>query len=385
MRNRLLLSLLAAFLWFAALSFAAAEPSSIDTALIPFVESNSLAGAVTLVASKDKILDLSAVGYADVATKKPMETGDLFWIASMSKAMTAAALMMLVDEGEVNVDDPVEKYLPEFRGQMVVVEQDDAHVVLKRAGHPITVKNILSHTSGLPFKSRVEGRIDALPLRQAVMSYALTPLEFEPGFKYSYSNAGINTAGRIIEVVSGEPFEKFMNERLFQPLGMKNTTYWPTARQISRLAKSYKPNAAKTGLEETAIEPLTYPLSDHHNRYSVPAGGLFSTAEDVAHFCQMLLNDGEYAGKRILSEAAVKQMTSKQTGGLVEKSYGFGIDVPNTSEGGFGHNGAYKTDMWVYPNRHIITVFMVQHAGFPGNGAMSDDAFKAAALAAYGN
>ena len=385
MKNRLLLSLLAAFLWFAALSFAAAEPSSIDTALIPFVESNSLAGAVTLVASKDKILDLSAVGYADVATKKPMETGDLFWIASMSKAMTAAALMMLVDEGEVNVDDPVEKYLPEFRGQMVVVEQDDAHVVLKRAGHPITVKNILSHTSGLPFKSRVEGRIDALPLRQAVMSYALTPLEFEPGSKYSYSNAGINTAGRIIEVVSGEPFEKFMNERLFQPLGMKNTTYWPTARQISRLAKSYKPNAAKTGLEETAIEPLTYPLSDHHIRYSVPAGGLFSTAEDVAHFCQMLLNDGEYAGKRILSEAAVKQMTSKQTGGLVEKSYGFGIDVPNTSEGGFGHNGAYKTDMWVYPNRHIITVFMVQHAGFPGNGAMSDDAFKAAALATYGN
>jgi CubicO group peptidase (beta-lactamase class C family) len=314
-----------------------------------------------------------------------METGDVFWIASMSKGMTAAALMMLVDEGKVNVDDPVEKYLPEFRGQMVVVEQDDAHMLLKKPGHPITVRNILSHTSGLPFKSRIEGKIDALSLREAVMSYALSPLQFQPGSKYSYSNAGINTAGRIVEVVSGEPYEKFMHDRLFQPLGMKNTTFWPTTRQVARLAKSYKPNAEKTGLVETSIEALTYPLSDNHNRYPVPAGGLFSTAEDVAHFCQMLLNDGEYAGKRILSEASVKQMTSKQTGVLVEKSYGFGIDVPSTPEGGFGHNGAYKTDMWIYPNRHIITVFMVQHAGFPGNGGRSEDTFKEAALAAYGN
>ena len=364
----------------------AAAPSSVAAVLVPFVESNSLAGAVTLVASKDKVLDLSAVGYADVGAKKPMETGDLFWIASMSKAMTAAALMTLVDEGKVSVDDPVEKYLPEFSGQMLAVEQDQDHVLLKKPKHPITVKNILTHTSGLPFKSRVEGaRLDTLPLREAVMSYALTPLQFEPDSKYSYSNAGINTAGRIIEVVSGKSYEDFMNERLFQPLGMKNTTFWPTPRQLARLAKSYKPNAAKNDLEETTIEQLTYPLSDHRDRYPMPAGGLFSTAEDVARFCQMLLNNGTRGDKRILFEASVKQMTSKQTGSLVDTSYGFGLSVANPPGTGFGHGGAYSTEMWIHSNRQLITVFMVQHAGFPGNGGKSGGAFKEAALAAFGH
>jgi CubicO group peptidase (beta-lactamase class C family) len=384
-RQHLITSLVTAAVCLSTLSAPAAELSSVSAALQPFVESHSLAGAVTLVASKDKVMDVSAVGYADVAAKKPMETGDLFWIASMSKAMTAAALMMLVDEGRVKVEDPVEKYLPEFRGQMLAVEQDNARLLLKPPRHPITVKNILTHTSGLPFKSRVEGAaLDTLPLRQAVMSYALTPLQFEPDTKYSYSNAGINTAGRMIEVLSGKPYEQFMDERLFQPLGMKNTTFWPTPKQVRRLAKSYKPDAAKTGLEEITIEQLTYPLSDHSHRYPMPAGGLFSTAEDVCRFCQMLLNDGEYAGKRILSEAAVKQMTSKQTGELVETSYGFGLSVANSPGGGYGHGGAYNTDMWVHPNRQIITVFMVQHAGFPGNGGKSRDAFKEAALAAFG-
>jgi CubicO group peptidase (beta-lactamase class C family) len=268
---------------------------------------------------------------------------------------------------------------------MLAVEQDQDHVLLKKPRHPITVKNILTHTSGLPFKSRVEGaRLDTLPLRQAVMSYALTPLQFEPDTKYSYSNAGINTAGRIIEVVSGQSYEDFMNERLFHPLGMKNTTFWPTPRQLARLAKSYKPNAAKTDLEETTIEQLTYPLSDRRNRYPMPAGGLFSTAEDVARFCQMLLNHGALGGQRLLSEAAVKQMTSKETGDLVETSYGFGLSVANPPGTGYGHGGAYSTDMWVNSNRQFITVFMVQHNGFPGNGGKSDGVFKEAALAAFG-
>jgi CubicO group peptidase (beta-lactamase class C family) len=304
----------------------------------------------------------------------------------MSKAMTAAALMMLVDEGKVKVEDQVEKYLPEFRGQMLAVEQDNTHLLLKVPRHPITVRNILTHTSGLPFTSRVEGpALDTLPLRQAVMSYALTPLQFEPDTKYSYSNAGINTAGRIIEVVSGQRYEDFLEQRLFQPLGMRQTTFWPAARQVAHLAKSYKPNAAKTDLEEITIEQLTYPLSDHTHRYPMPAGGLFSTAEDVARFCQMLLNGGQLAGQRILSETAVKEMTSKQTGELVETSYGFGLSVANRPGGGFGHGGAYSTDMWVYPDRQIVTVFMVQHAGFPGNGGKSREAFKDASLAAFGH
>ena len=145
--------------------------------------------------------------------------------------MTATALMMLVDEGKVNVDDPVEKYLPEFKGQWVKAEQDADHVLLKRPAHPITVKNVLSHTSGLPFSSPLEEpTLDLLPLAARVRSYAMLPLEFEPDSKYAYSNAGINTAGRIIEVVSGMPYEQFMEQRLFQPLGMKDTTFWPSPR-----------------------------------------------------------------------------------------------------------------------------------------------------------
>ena len=175
---------------------------------------------------------MEAVGWADVAAGMPMREKKLFWIASQSKPITATALMMLVDEGKVKLDDPVEKYLPEFKDQWLAVEQDKDHILLKKPKHPITVRNILSHTSGLPFKSALEQpTLDLLPLRVAVRSYAMTPLQFEPGSKYQYSNAGINTAGRIIEVVSGMPYEEFLDKRLFEPLGMKDTTFWPNEEQ----------------------------------------------------------------------------------------------------------------------------------------------------------
>ncbi len=232
--------------------------------LQPFVDSHTLAGAVTLVASKDRVLNLEAVGYADVAAKKPMNTDALFWIASMSKPMTAAALMVLVDEGKVKVDDPVEKYLPEFRDVWLAVERAPDHILLKRPKHKITVKHLLTHTSGLPFASRLEvPTLDLVSLRDAALSYAMTPLMSEPGSKWAYSNAGINTAGRIIEVVAGVPYEKFMQKRLFDPLGMKDTTFWPDEKQLARLAKSYRPNKAKDGLEEIKIGQLQYPLNDH--------------------------------------------------------------------------------------------------------------------------
>jgi CubicO group peptidase (beta-lactamase class C family) len=349
---------------------------NITAALQPFVDSHSLAGAVTLVAKKEKVLSLEAVGYADVAANKPMRTDALFWIASQSKPISATALMMLVDEGKVRLDDPVEKYLPEFKGQWLTVEQDKDHLLLKKPKHPITVRNILSHTSGLPFRSALEQpTLDLLPLRVAVGSYAMTPLVFEPDSKYQYSNAGINTAGRIIEVVSGMPYETFLDQRLFAPLGMKDTTFWPTDEQLKRLAKSYKPNKAKTGLEETTITQLKYPLSDH-DRQPMPAGGLFSTAEDLARFCRLILNGGVFHGKRYLSAEAVTQMTSKQTGEAIPNAYGLGWA---TGGGTFGHGGAYATNMTIEPKRGLILVWMVQHAGFPGNGAKSQEAFRKAA------
>jgi len=358
-----------------------AEDSKIAAALKPFVESHSLAGAVTLVASKDDVLSVDKVGWADVSAKKPMAADSVFWIASMSKPITGTALMLLVDEGKVNVDDPVEKYLPEFRGQMVVAYRDDSTVLLKRPKHPITVKNVLSHTSGLPFRSSLEQpTLDSLPLQEAVHSYALTPLDFEPDTKYQYSNAGINTAGRIVEVVSGMPFEKFVEERLFQPLGMKDTTFWPNEEQTSRLAKSYRPNAAKNDLEEIQIGQLQYPLSDRSRRFPMPAGGYFSTAADMGRFCQMLLNGGTLGGRRYLSEAAIKQMSSKQTGDLVKDNYGFGW----SSGTSYGHGGAHATNMTIDTQKGLVTIWMVQHAGFPGDGDKSQGAFRHAAYEAFG-
>ncbi len=363
--------------------------------LQPFVDSQTLAGAVTLVASKDKTLSLEAVGWADIGAKKPMRSDNLFWIASMSKPMTATALMMLVDEGKIKVDDPVEKYLPEFRGQMLAVERDNEHQLLKRPARPIQVRDVLSHTSGLPYMSRVEQKIDTFPLRESVLSYALSPLEFQPGTKYAYSNAGINTAGRIIEVVSGMPYETFMRQRLFDPLGMKDTTFWPTAEQLARLAKSYRPAADhnapdRVGLSEIEISQLTYPLTDHQ-RGPCPAGGLFSTAADVGVFCRMILNGGALDGRRYVSENSVRQMTSTQTGDLLnrgngEGGYGFGWETSRKQPaiGPFGHGGAYSTHIGIDPNRGLITIFMVQHAGFPHDaGGQVRGAFEAAAVAAF--
>ena len=359
----------------------AAHSNAIKDALQPFVESHSLAGAVTLVADKDKVLSLDAVGYADVGGGKPMPTDAIFWIASQSKPITATALMMLVDEGKVKLDDPVKKYLPEFHDQWLAVEHDKEHMLLKKPQHPITVRELLSHTSGLPFSSAMERpTLDLLPLRVGAMSYAMTPLMFEPGTKHQYSNAGINTAGRIIEVVSGMPYETFLDTRLFQPLGMKDTSFWPNGEQLARLAKSYKPNAAKDGLEEIKIGQLRYPLDDR-TRQPMPAGGLFSTASDVGRFCQMVLNRGTYAGKRYVSEQSVAEMTKRQTGEGIPQSYGLGWA---TGGGTFGHGGAHATNMTIDPKRGLIYVWMVQHAGFPGNGKQSQDAFRRAAEDAFG-
>ncbi len=359
----------------------AAEQGPMAASLQPFVDRHTLAGAVTLVATKDKVLDVETVGFADIEANKPMPPDAIFWIASQSKPITATAFMMLVDEGKVKVDDPVEKYLPEFKGIMVAVERDDEHVLLRKPSHPIMVREILSHTSGLAFKSPIEvPTLDTLPLAVAVRSYAMGPLQFEPGTKYQYANAGINTAGRIIEVLSGMPYEDFLRTRLFEPLGMKDTTFWPSEEQAARIAHAYKPNADKTGLEPTTIGQLSYPLTDR-KRQPMPAGGLFSTARDVALFCKMVLNGGELDGKRYVSAEAVKQMTTRQTPDSLKESYGFGW-APGG--GTFGHGGAYATNMTIDPERGIITVFMVQHAGFPGDGKEAGGAFRKAATEKFG-
>lgn len=356
-------------------SIPASPLSGIASLLQPFVDRNTLSGAVALVASKDAILSLDTVGFADLRAHKAMTPDALFWIASQTKPMTATAFMMLVDEGRISVDDPVEKYLPEFKGQMLAVEQDEEHANLRKPAHPITVREILNHTAGLPFSSPLElPTKDMLPLHIAVKSYAMSSLKTEPGTIYEYSNAGTNTVGRLIEVLSGVPYDEFMRNRLFRPLGMKDTTFVPNEEQVRRLARTYKPNSTETGLEEITIPQLHYPLTDP-TRQPFPAGGLFSTAGDVARFCQMILNGGELGGKRYVSKDSVAQMTRKQTVPTVEKSYGLGWGTEN---GVFGHNGANSTNSTIDPVRGLITVFLVQHSWWHGDGGQAQENFKQA-------
>lgn len=373
-----------AFTFVAALTVCGVLPAQ-DTAaqlLLPFVEGEELAGAVALVADAKGTLSVETVGFADIAAGEPMKPDSLFWIASQSKAMTAAAVMMLVDEGKLSLDDPVEKHLPEFKDQMTVVEKSDDAMSLKKPARLITVRDLLSHMSGMPFSSAIERpTLDGLPLATVVQSYAMTPLAAEPGVKYQYSNAGINTAARLIEVLSGMAYEDFMQTRLFDPLGMKDTAFWPSEEQTKRLAKSYRPGSNGAGLVETPISQLLYPLSDRCRRFPMPAGGLFSTAEDVARFCRMLLNEGELDGRRYLSAEAVHAMTMRQTPETVKESYGLGLSV---GPDWFGHGGAQATNMEIRPEKGLVLVWLVQHVGFPGEGSKAQGEFKAWALKRYG-
>ncbi|MEI6518860.1 MAG: serine hydrolase domain-containing protein [bacterium] len=340
--------------------------------LQPYIDRGELAGAVTLVANAEKILSLKCIGYADIAAKIPMQPNTMFWIASQSKPITCTALMMLVDDGKVCVDDPVEKYLPEFKSMWLSVERDDEHILLKRPSRLITVRDILSHTSGMGFMSALEvPTLDLQPLRECSLSYAMTPLSFEPGTKYEYANTGINTVGRIIEVVSGMPYEEFLQTRMFKPLRMIDTTFVPNDEQMTRMTKCYQPNADRTGLEEVTISQLKYPFNDK-SRKPMPAGGLFSTATDCGHFMQMVLNDGIYEGKRYLSTESIKQMTSKQTGELADE-YGFGWA---SGENYFGHGGACATNMAAHTKEGIIIVYLIQETnGFLGDGGMALETF----------
>jgi CubicO group peptidase (beta-lactamase class C family) len=370
-------------------------PKSIRESMESFVKDGTLSGAVTLFYHDGKIVNEEAVGLRDIESKSPMTKDSLFWIASMTKPMTALAVMMLQDEGKLSIDDPVMKHLPEFKGQMLLKEKTKDQTVLVKPARPITIKDLLTHTSGLVGSSPLDGNaLDVLTLKEAVITYALSPLQFEPGSKWSYCNPGINTLGRIIEVVSGEDYAKFMKKRLFHPLGMHDTTFWPSKQQLARLATSYQPSADGKGLEPTTIRYLTAPYSDK-KRSPLAAGGLFSTAEDLLKFYTMALNGGEAGGKRYISEKSLQQMTTIQTGDLkasftegMGMGLGFHIVREPTgptamlSPGTFGHGGAHGTQGWIDPVTKSIYVLLIQRAGLKnGDASPMRQAFQEAAAA----
>jgi CubicO group peptidase (beta-lactamase class C family) len=354
-----------------------------------FTDENIISGSVTIVATKDKLLQLESVGYADLNKKERMRPDHLFWIASMTKPMTGVCVMILQDEGKLSVSDSVERYLPEFKGQWMVKSRSKKNLNLEPASRPITILDLLTHTSGLANVARPRG--DST-LAELTMAASKTPLNFVPGSRWQYSNTGINTLGRIVEVVSGMAFSNFLKDRLLIPCGMKDTTFWPDISQSSRVAKSYRPN--KEGvLEETKVFIVDGKLSDR-KRTPFASGGLYSTAADVTAFYQMMLNGGVSQGKRLLKKKTVKQMTQTQTGnietGFVDgMSWGLGFQVVKKSKGAtgmlssgtYGHGGAYATQSWADPKTGLIYVLMIQRAGFPnGDNSLVRKGFQQAAV-----
>ncbi len=360
------------------------------------VDEHKIAGAVTLVASKGQIVHHQAVGYASLEKQTPMRDDSMFWIASMTKPITALAVMMLQDEGKLSIDDPVEKHLPEFAGQMMISEKSAEGLVLIKPKRAVTIKDLLTHMSGLVSKSPLEQEaLDKLTLREAVLTYALSPLQFEPGTKWSYCNPGITTLGRIVEVVSGKPFATFMDQRIFKPLGMKDTTFWPNGAQMKRIATAYKNTADDKALEPVTITYLSEPYSNR-KRMPLPAGGLFSTAGDVGKLYLMLLAGGEVNGKHFISEAALKQMITNHSGDLKAgfadgMGMGLGFQVVREptgvtamlSPGSFGHGGAYGTQSWLDPVKQTVYITLIQRAGLKsGDQSEMRLVFQEAAAAA---
>ncbi len=341
------------------------EIPAVNERMKGFVDSKEISGAVTLVADGEKILHLAATGFSDIEKKAPMAEDTLFWIASMTKPITGTAVMMMQDEGKLSVDDPVSKYLPEFTGD--------------KAG--ITIKQCLTHSSGLGELTQDESK-GIVTLKDLSPLIAAKPLVFPPGSKWQYCQTGINTAARVVEVVSGSDFPSFLEARLFGPLEMKDTTFYLSDAQAARLVTPYS-------RENGDLKPSTFryfhgkPLTSR-DRYPMANGGLFSTASDYAKFAQMIINGGESGGKRYLKAESVKQMTTIQSGELVTgftpgNGWGLGWCVVREpqgvsvalSPGSFGHGGAYGTQAWIDPVKKRIYLLMIQRTDL-GNGDASD-------------
>lgn len=359
--------------------FHEARLKQIEPVLQKFVDEQQIAGAVTLIATPGNVVQITTTGLADIEAKRPMREDTIFRIASMTKLITATALMQLVEQRKIALDDPVEKYLPSFR---------DQKIHKKPISRPITVRDIMTHTAGV--KTPDPKSTKDFTLEQLVDQMGAEGLEFEPGEKWKYSN-GLTVAGRLIEVVSKESYADYLQQHIFAPLGMTDTAFTLTKEQAARLAVTYKPGKEPGTLEAVAIPDPTVP------RTPGPSGGLFSTARDQARFYQAILSGGKPGDLRILKAETVQQMLTPQTGELVTgftpgNQWGLGWCVVQRpqgvtrllSPGTYGHGGAWGTQGWIDPVRKLIFVLMIQRQGF-GNSDGSDvrDAFTEAALTAY--
>lgn len=370
--------------------------SRIRTLMNRHIAEKHIPGAIALIARRGKIAYQEAFGMADVEAGKPMQIDTIHRIYSMSKPVTSVAVMMLYEEGKFQLNDPVAKYLPEFAKMQVGVEEKDPQTgkptTLRTAPakRPITVQDLLRHTAGLTYgvfgdtlvdrEYRKVGILREQSLAEFTTHLSKIPLLFEPGTQWNYS-VSVDVLGRLVEVLAGEPFDQFLQKRIFTPLEMNDTGFYVPANKKDRLARLYTPT--KDGKIQPSVvcatpEECIQKFPNAAPSYLEPpgmksgGGGLVSTTHDYLRFCQMLLNQGQYEGKRLLSRKTIQLMSSDNLGSIQSTipGYGFGLGFAVSkapgeagmmgSAGEYNWGGAAGTKFWIDPQEELIGLFMIQ-------------------------
>jgi CubicO group peptidase (beta-lactamase class C family) len=359
----------------------------IGPAMQRYIDSGLVPGTVTLVARKGKIVHLEARGARDAESGAPMSTDVIFRIASMTKPITSVALMMLYEEGKFRLNDPISKWMSEYAEPKVAEPLPDSaagpRYRLVPAVRPITVRQLLTHTAGLAnsYLGFFKQEVDKVSAKQKpddtvadyVSRLAAVPLNYQPGERWEYSGA-TNHVGRLVEILSGMTLDEFFRQRIFEPLGMKDTHFYLPAAKLPRFAAQYTPGEKdkKIVLADAPTAESRFVKEPH--TFFMGAGGLVSTATDYWRFQQMMLQGGELEGRRILGRKTVELMTSNHTGDLPiwlsGPGYGFGLGysvlldhgaaASMQSNGTFGWGGAFCTYFWVDPQEEMIGILMTQ-------------------------
>jgi CubicO group peptidase (beta-lactamase class C family) len=359
------------------------------------IDAGDISGAVTLVARNGQVAHLEAQGVTDIASKKPMQTDTIFRIASMSKPVAAVAILMLMEEGKVRLNDPVSKFIPAYGELQVAVRKGGPggagapggagfgpggfggppEFYTVPADRAITVLDLLTHTSGVMSgpMSNSGGQAASAKRHDLGLAWvedaAAAPLEFQPGSRWAYSAlTGFDILSRIVEIVAEQTFDEFLAERIFEPLGMQDVFFWPSTAQRARLATAYQ-------RRDSGLTPNANPDSMSGAKYFSGAGGLMTTAEAYAQYAMMLANGGELRGQRLLSPRAVELMGSAYIHDTLPgrpdgEGYGLGVRVVVNpvargtwlSEGSFGWSGLYGTHFWVDPKENLVGILMAQTA-----------------------
>jgi len=346
----------------------------VKDAIQPFIDSGELPGAVAIL-YKDGVQETCCAGYADVEAQRPIRTDNVFMQCSQTKGFCGVTVAKLVEQGKLSLDDPVSKYLPEFAELWIMSEKNDTARVLRRAKNVLTVKQVLNHTGGFPFEIctksdsyRGGGWTRGANLRQTAMIAASSPINFEPGTAYSYSNTGIDIAAAVVEVVTGMKWEDYLKKEVLDPLGMKNTWFWPTDAKLKNKIELYmlQDGAPAQWMEENPWSQRPYNGSDVH---ASAGAGLWTTADDQLKFYKMLMNLGVGDnGARILEEETVRRILA--VSGLpqnLNEGYSLGFSAPKVDDenGWFGHGGAWGTYCMMNWHKKQLILWVCQYCGGP--------------------